>query len=183
MAKQLTFEDFGVEIPAIYAIPGYEGRYGISVKGEVYSYLSHKFLKTPVGKRGYENVNLIDSNGVTHLKCVHRLVALTFIPNPDNLPQINHIDGDKTNNHVCNLEWCSAAHNLKHARETGLHMSDGDKAVIQIKDGKVVARFKSASEASRATGIKRSSISNVCRGYVWNGHHCRTAGGFEWKYE
>ena len=164
-------------------IPNYEGRYGVSKDGRVYSFLTNKFLKTPIGKRGYPNVNLRGSDNKCKLKCVHRLVAITFIPNPDNLPEVNHIDGDKSNNNVSNLEWCTSKHNNHHARSTGLHQSDGDKAVLQIKDGIVINRYKSASEASRKTGIGRANICNVCRGYVNKGKHTRTAGGFVWKYD
>lgn len=126
-------------------------------------------------------MNLFKNN--KHKLCtVHRLVANAFIPNPSNLPQVNHINGDKTNNNVANLEWVTSYQNLIHARKTGLHTSDGDKEVIQLKDGIEINRYKSASEASRQTGIRRSSICNVCRKYSWNGHHCLTAGGYEWEY-
>lgn len=163
-------------------IPGLEGRYAVTEDGKVFSHCANAFRKTPIGKRGYPVVSIRDENGKPRLMTVHRLVAKTFIPNPNNLPEINHIDGDKTNNHVGNLEWVTRRENDAHARATGLHKSDGDKAVIQLKDGIEIARFKSASEASRKTGIGRSAISNVCRGYVWNGRHCRTAGGYGWKY-
>lgn len=164
-------------------VVGYEGRYAITDGGQVYSFLTHKWLRTPIGKRGYPNVNLRDSNGHVRLRCVHRLVAEAFIPNPLNLREVNHIDGNKTNNNVSNLEWCTPKENVAHARRTGLHISDGDKVTLQILNGVVIHKYKSATEASRATGIGRSNICNVCRGYSYNGKHCRTAGGFEWKYE
>lgn len=161
---------------------GFEGRYGVTDDGKVYSFISNKFLKTPIGKRGYPNVNLRNDDGKSYLKCVHRLVAEAFIDNPENLPEVNHIDGVKTNNSVNNLEWCSAKENNNHARKTGLHKSDGDKAVVQIKNGIPVAIYKSASEASRKTGIGRSGICNVCNKRVCNGRHNRTAGGYEWNW-
>jgi len=61
-----------------------------------------------------------NENGKKTRKVVHRFVAQTYIPNPDNLPQVNHIDGDKTNNNVDNLEWCTQNHNMQHAIRTGL---------------------------------------------------------------
>jgi len=88
--------------------------------GRVWSNKRHLFLKPDVQKLGYLQVTLF-INGVSKRYKVHRLVALCFIPNPDNLPQINHKDGNKQNNHVSNLEWCTAYHNNKHARENGLN--------------------------------------------------------------
>lgn len=162
-------------------ISGYEGLYKVSNLGNVYSFKTNKILKTPIGKRGYPNLNLL-KNGKQKLYVVHRLVAKAFIPNPDNKPEVNHIDGNKTNNCVDNLEWVTSRENTLHARKTGLHTSDGDKTVAQILNGQEIARYKSASEAERKTGINRSSISSVCRKYCWHGKHRRTAGGYEWKY-
>jgi hypothetical protein len=164
-------------------IPMFDGRYEVSSTGKVYSHITKRLKKTPVGKRGYPVVSLSDENGKLHVKTVHRLVAQAFIPNPENKPEVNHIDGCKTNCMVDNLEWATRRENDHHARVTGLHKSDGDKSVIQKRDGKIIAVFKSVSEASRKTGISRSCIGNVCRGYVWNGRHSRTAGGFSWEYE
>ena len=162
-------------------IDGYDGLYKVSNLGNVYSLKTNKVLKTPVGKRGYPNLNLL-KDGKQKLFVVHRLVAKAFIPNPENKQQVNHIDGDKTNNRVDNLEWATSRENMLHARRTGLHTSDGDKTVVQMLNGQEIARYKSASEASRKTGIGRANISNVCRGYHWNGRHCKSAGGYEWKY-
>lgn len=162
------------------AVPSYEGRYSVTEDGRVYSHLTNKFLKTPIGKRGYPNLNMIDEEGNCKLRCVHRIVAETFIPNPNNYPEVNHIDGVKTNNTVENLEWCTSRENSLHARRTGLHNSDGDRMVLQIKNGIVVNCYKSVSEAIRQTGI--TNIGNVCRRYVHNGKHCKTAGGYVWRY-
>lgn len=164
-------------------VVGFEGRYSVTSCGEVFSHLTKKWMKTPVGKRGYPNLNLMDKNGQPHLKTVHRLVAEAFIPNPNGLPEVNHKDGDKRNNNVRNLEWVTQRENNLHARRTGLHKSDGDKKVVQIQDGVIIARYKSISEAERQTGINRATIGNVCRGYSYKGRHNRTAGGFVWKYE
>lgn len=137
-------------------------------------------IKTPyVGKRGYPVVSL-QRNGKQYLRTVHILMARTFIPNPYNKTQVNHIDGDKTNYALSNLEWCTPKENMTHARITGLHVSDGDKAITQYtKSGEKVQSYKSASEASRCTGIARCNISTAARG---NGKY-KTAGGYIWKYE
>lgn len=95
-------------------------KYHISKTGDVFSTSSKKFLKQRIGRDGrYLVVDLSDGNKRWY-KRVHRLVAETFIPNPNNLPEVNHKDGDKLNNSVENLEWCSHLDNMKHAEESGL---------------------------------------------------------------
>jgi hypothetical protein len=88
-------------------IKGFEGRYQINEKGEVYSLLSNLILKQLIGSTGYYKVGLWDSKGIKHRILTHRLVAETFIENKHDKPQVNHIDGNKLNNNVCNLEWCT----------------------------------------------------------------------------
>lgn len=93
---------------------GYEGKYQVSNLGRIksLSYRNTGISKILVPKinKGYYEIGLY-LNGIRKMFFVHRLVALTFIPNPNNLPQINHIDEDKTNNCVDNLEWCTQAYN------------------------------------------------------------------------
>lgn len=93
-------------------IKGYEGLYAITEDGQVWSYKANKFKK-PQNINGYLSVVLYKDK---HLKnySIHRLVAETFIPNPDGKPEVNHIDEDKTNNCVDNLEWCTKSENCKH---------------------------------------------------------------------
>ena len=151
--------------------------YFISNLGRVYSSKSNKIMKTPIDGRGYLNCNLRINMKTINIK-IHRVVAEHFIPNPLNKKEVNHIDGDKTNAKVSNLEWVTTRENNIHARVTGLHLSDGDKAVNQIKDGKIINTFKSISLASRITGINRGNINQCClktRKY-------KTAGGYEWEY-
>jgi len=144
-------------------------------------------LKLHTGAHGYLNANLyLGGKQKTYL--LHRLVAGLFIPNPNNLPEVNHIDGNKMNNDVSNLEWCTRSYNIKHGIENGLitvHMKGKSgnkhhrsKTVEQIDDGgNVIAEWGSAREAARETGINYGTISNVLinRG--------KTAGGYKWGYK
>lgn len=102
-------------------VKGYEGLYEVSNLGQVRSFYSGeaKILKPYVDKDGYLCVHL-HKNGKGYAKKVHRLVASAFIPNIGDKPQVNHIDGDKTNNTVDNLEWVTSKENMHHAWETGL---------------------------------------------------------------
>lgn len=91
-------------------ILGYEGLYKVSNLGMVYSMKRKKIMKLSKTEKGYYKVYLMKDGTGKHKK-VHRLVAEAFIPNPNNLPQVNHKDEDKTNNIVTNLEWCTAEYN------------------------------------------------------------------------
>ena len=135
-------------------------------------------IKVPsVGKRGYLVLN-IKKESKTYLKALHRLFAETWIPNPESKREVNHINGDKCDCSFENLEWATPSENMAHARKTGLHNSDGDKAVWQLKDGKVIAVYKSCSEAARKTGFNRGRIGFYARGEG----KLKTYKGYEWKY-
>ena len=108
----------------IREIPKYEGLYWASFDGNIHTKNwrntgKDAVLKPAKDKKGYLRVGLM-KDGKLITEKVHRLIALTFIPNPDNLPQINHKDGNKLNNYIGNLEWCTAKHNMKHAYDNGL---------------------------------------------------------------
>lgn len=92
--------------------------YEVSDVGEVRNSETGRILK-PRSVNGYSHVTLCDKDG-HHQRSIHRLVATEFIPNPTNRPMVNHIDGNRTNNQVDNLEWCTNSENMKHAYRTGL---------------------------------------------------------------
>lgn len=116
---------------------------------------------------------------------VHRLVAETFMPNLKNKPQVNHKDGNKLNNDVNNLEWCTESENMIHAYNTGLMKNTIistknrlSKSVLQFtKDGKFIKSYKSVADAVRDTNIHYSNICECMRGSR------KSAGGFIWRKE
>ena len=91
-------------------IPGYEGHYAITSCGRVWSYKRNRFLKPSTDKYGYLHVVLY-KNGKGKHKFIHQLVAEAYIPNPNNLPQVNHKDEVRTHNWINNLEWCDVTYN------------------------------------------------------------------------
>ena len=112
------------------------------------------------------------------LMTVHRLVAMAFIPNPDNLPQINHKDENKHNNRVENLEWCTNRYNYDYGTRRERIAQKNRVAVIGTdKDGKEYY-FSSMKEAEEKTGVYFGNISNCCRKVK----HRPTAGGYKWRY-
>lgn len=102
-------------------IEGTNGEYQVSDTGLVKTTKTGRILRPAVDARGYERVCLFKMDRDRRYK-VHRLVAMAFIPNPNNLPQVNHIDGDKRNNNVSNLEWITNEDNMRHAKEHGLRV-------------------------------------------------------------
>lgn len=166
-------------------VVGYEGLYLVSDDGKVVSlprlsngrnkagpivrHVKGRKMKTCLRGRGnqmYEAVSL-SKCGVEKRYSIHRLVAEAFIPNPDNLPEVNHKDVNPLNNRVENLEWCTRQYNIDYSKS---------KCVEQSKDGIVIGKYKSISHASRETGIGRRSINNALCG--WS----NSAGGFQWTY-
>lgn len=133
-----------------------------------------KILKPLKQKKGYLKIGLYKDKKY-YSRQIHRLVAIAFIPNPNNEPQVNHIDGNKENNTVNNLEWCNNTYNQVHAINNGLRAF---KPVIQYsKDGVFIKKWIRATEASKALAIDISTIWRACKG------ERKTAGGFKWGYD
>lgn len=165
-------------------VKDYEEYYEVSNLGSVRSL--RKTLKNNI-RNGYCQVGLF-INGNRKIVYVHRLVAVTFISNPDNKPEVNHKDGIKTNNNVFNLEWATFKENNQHAFKTGLNKgtwtgkfgieNSSSKPVIQLdKAGNVLSKFDGIMEANRKTGIIYQNISKCCCG------ERKSAGGYVWKFD
>lgn len=159
-------------------IPNYKDRYLINERGDVYSLFSKRLLKPKIDKYGYLVIAL-SKNGKTRYFGVHRLVAITFIPNIENKPCVNHINEVKTDNRVCNLEWVTVKENDNHGtRNARMARSKKKKSVIQMDLSKnIIAIHDGIKDAQRNTGVNRNSIRDVCRG------NRLTAGGFAWAYK
>lgn len=95
-------------------------RYTVTTDGRLWNHDSCKWQVLTVNQTGYISLALVGDDGVTHHHKLHRLVAKAFLPNPENKPEVNHIDGNKLNNNVTNLEWNTTMENHRHARENGL---------------------------------------------------------------
>lgn len=159
-------------------IEGYEGKYQVSNMGRI-KFLKFKkirILRSEKDVNGYLRVTL-HKNGIIKRYKVHRLVAQAFIPNPNNLPQVNHKDEDKTNNNVSNLEWCDAKYNMNYGTARKRMIEKIQKVVIQIdiNTNVIVNIFPSVKEAKTQTGI--CHISSCCR------NERKSAGGYKWKYK
>ena len=137
-----------------------------------YKHTKERLLKPRLTNRGYYQIDLYKNEKVEH-HSVHKLVAQAFIPNPDNLPQVNHKDEDKTNNHANNLEWCTSKYNIHYG--TGLHrrIVTQYKPVICIEKG---ICYPSQIEAGRQLKISHKHINDCCKG------RRNTTGGYHWKY-
>jgi hypothetical protein len=122
----------------------------------------------------------LSNNGKTSCKLVHRLVAETYIPNPHNLPEVNHKDCNKENNNVSNLEWVTSKQNGEHAAKYLLlkrKRRNKSKAVQQLtRTGTPIVSYFHISDAACLTNICHQNISAACR------HKLQTAGGFKWQY-
>lgn len=158
-------------------VPGFEGYYTVSNRGDVYSVRSKMILKHTRSKVGYSTVHLWKGR-VNKMCSVHRIVALAFIENNLKLPEVNHKDEDKTNNTVENLEWCTRKYNQTYGTKVERVSRKNLKPVRQLdKDGNEIARYAGIRDAANALNIKhRNAITQCCRGTI------KTAYGWRWEY-
>lgn len=151
-------------------IQGYEGLYAVSNRGRVMNLKSRKVLKPGINSIGYELIVLC-KNGKQKNYTVHRLVAEAFIPNTDNLPQVNHIDERKDNNDVSNLEWVTASQNMKHSA----HQCSCNINQLTL-DGELIKTWESSRQIERETGYSTGYIIDCCKS-----KH-KQAYGYRWEY-
>lgn len=177
-------------------IPGWEGLYEISnlakvrhlpyTRGKGKHIYGGKIIKPYKNNNGYWMIALMWKHKQKNM-LLHRALAMAFIPNPNNLPFINHKDSDRANCTIDNLEWCDRSYNTKYSYDfnnrraymnwkKGIKHSNA-KSVIQLSvDGKYVNKYESIMDAERATGIFNSSIIATLKGRQ------KTAGGYKWIY-
>ena len=151
--------------------------YTISDKGEIVNTNTNKELKPYIRKDGYVIISL--SKGGKKYKCyLHRLVAETFIPNPNNLPQVNHIDEDKTNNCVSNLEWITPKDNCNYGTRNERQGLGHSKPIEQYDlEGNFIKKWNSAAQVERDLGFNHQNISKCCLGQQ------KTAYNYKWRYK
>ena len=153
-------------------IKGYEGLYAITTCGKVWSYRNKKFLAPSNDRRGYLYVGLY-KNGTRKQYRIHRLVAETYIPNPDNLPEVNHKDENKGHNYIGNLEWCDREYNCNYGTRTERQAKAVSKPVFCLELNII---FESATTAGKVLGLYQPHITACCKGSR------KTHGGYHWKY-
>lgn len=153
-------------------IAGYEGLYAITEEGKVWSYKTNRFLALQNSTAGYSYVTLC-KNGKETKYYVHRLVALAYLENPNNLPCVNHKDENKANNHVNNLEWCTVEYNNYYSNSKVTTWENTPKPIYCVELDIV---FSSINQASKYLNIRRDRIKNCLSGYA------KTVKGYHLNY-
>ena len=151
----------------------YEGRYQISNLGRVKSFgRNNPMIMKEKDIRGYKSVTLHDGERKRTIQ-IHRLVAMHFMSNPDNKPQVNHKDGDKSNNCVENLEWVTNSENIKHAWENNLKSQEGEKNPSSVASESLVkkilqrGKYASYTQMSKDYGLGKSTIEHILKRHTW----------------
>ncbi len=141
-------------------ISNWENKYEVDEHGNVRNKRTRRFLKGDVNSAGYLRVCLYDK-GRSQKYFRHRLVAMLFLENPSRLPEVNHIDGDKTNNSVTNLEWCNRCHNEHEARRKGF--KSYKPFLVSFGNGEI-KKYEFVSSLSNEIGITKRAVQNYLQG-------------------
>lgn len=152
-------------------IEGFEGEYAITKDGRVWSYHTNKFLKPKINQQGYLSVNL-SRKGKKFPKTIHRLVAIAYIPNPDNLPQVGHLDEIKSHSWVENLCWCTVSENINYGNR---NKKVSEKLSVPVLCVELEAVFPSIKAAAKELQLDASHICYCCN----NPSH--RAGGYHFR--
>ena len=158
-------------------IKGFEGFYEISNEGRIKNSRRNKILRFGYDSDGYPHYTF-SKNGKRKTYTIHKLVAIHFIDNPFGYKCINHKDENKTNNRAENLEWCTILYNNNYGTKNHRTAQKISKPVVQIENGEIVAKYRSATEASEQTGINYWHICECCR----NTGKRHRAGGYHWNF-
>lgn len=162
------------EVETFVKIEGFEN-YEVSNLGKVRNIKSGRMLKPQLNRNGYLMHLLYENNKQKHLY-LHRIIAIAFIDNPEEKPCVNHIDENKLNNDLSNLEWCTVKENNIHGTRTKRVAEKCFKKVIQLDlNDNVLNEFESMTQAEQETGASVSHISSCCNGKR------KSAGGFKWR--
>lgn len=151
-----------------------------------------RILTAQTNRGGYLRVHLTSKHGVDITKLVHRIVAETFIPNPNNYSFIDHINGDRTDNSVNNLQWCTRSMNMlnpitriRNSNSRKGNKPSNSKSVVQIKNGVVIAIFESGGEACRALNLSSGTLWSCCKNqkYTYKGYNWMTLSDWESSHQ
>ena len=148
---------------------GYEGKYQVSNLGRVWSIVKQQYKSIRYDKDGYARVTLVAKNGKMVVEKVHRLVAIAFIDNPNNYPVVNHLDSNRVNNCVENLEWTDVKGNTKHGYDNGAVKSAqqaateaaravNTKVFLVYQNGVLIGEYRGALAAAGASGVSEATV-------------------------
>lgn len=147
-------------------------------RNEHFRYFDDVILKASYDKRGYKFVYIRRNDGRVKRFSIHRTVAQAFIPNPENLPVVNHKDGDKANNNVENLEWCSSKYNANYGNRNKKSALARSKSIIQYTlSGSMIAEYNSLTNAGRSVNGNAQGVFLCARGYM------KKYKGYIWRYK